>query len=102
MPVSSASHIIRSFAPGGVGSGLYGMLVLAIVAVFVCGLMVGRTPELLGKKIGSREMTYVALYTLVVPALVLVGIGATTLSMAPTALADVRAGRAVGTTTPAA
>ena len=48
--------------PGGVGSGLYGILVMAILAVFIAGLMVGRTPELLGKKIGSRQMTYVALY----------------------------------------
>ncbi|QCX27385.1 potassium-transporting ATPase subunit KdpA [Nocardioides jishulii] len=59
--------------PGGVGSGIYGIVVMAILAVFVCGLMVGRTPELLGKKIGARQMTYVALYTLTTPALVLVG-----------------------------
>jgi K+-transporting ATPase ATPase A chain len=45
--------------PGGVGAGLYGMLVVAILAVFVAGLMVGRTPEYLGKKIESREMKYV-------------------------------------------
>jgi K+-transporting ATPase ATPase A chain len=49
------------------------MLVLAVVAVFVAGLMVGRTPEYLGKKIGRQEMTIVALYVLTVPALVLVG-----------------------------
>ncbi|MDN4174952.1 potassium-transporting ATPase subunit KdpA [Nocardioides sp. SOB77] len=61
--------------PGGVGSGVYGMLVLAIVAVFIAGLMVGRTPEFLGKKIGARQMTYVATYMLVTPALVLVGTG---------------------------
>lgn len=61
--------------PGGVGSGIYGMLVLAIVAVFIAGLMVGRTPEFLGKKIGARQMTYVASYMLVTPALVLVGTG---------------------------
>lgn len=70
-----AHMMLGEVSPGGVGSGLYGILVAAILAVFVAGLMVGRTPELLGKKIGSREMTYVALYTLVVPALVLVGIG---------------------------
>ncbi len=43
--------------PGGVGSGLYGMLVFALLSVFVAGLMVGRTPEFLGKKIEGREMT---------------------------------------------
>ncbi|WP_426242061.1 potassium-transporting ATPase subunit KdpA [Nocardioides sp. LHG3406-4] len=62
-------------SPGGVGTGLYGILIMAILAVFIAGLMVGRTPELLGKKIGSRQMTYVALYTLTTPALVLVGTG---------------------------
>ncbi|MTB87361.1 potassium-transporting ATPase subunit KdpA [Aeromicrobium senzhongii] len=61
--------------PGGVGAGIYGILVMAILAVFVAGLMVGRTPELLGKKLGARQMTYVALYTLTTPALVLVGSG---------------------------
>ncbi|MCR6031491.1 potassium-transporting ATPase subunit KdpA [Nocardioides sp. zg-579] len=61
--------------PGGVGSGIYGILVLAIVAVFIAGLMVGRTPELLGKKIGARQMTYVATYLLITPSLVLVGTG---------------------------
>jgi len=59
--------------PGGVGSGLYGMLVLAVLAVFVAGLMVGRTPEYLGKKITAREMKLVSLYILTTPALVLVG-----------------------------
>ncbi len=59
--------------PGGTGSGLYGMLVLAIVTVFVAGLMVGRTPEYIGKKITSREMKLVSLYILTTPALVLVG-----------------------------
>ncbi len=60
-------------APGGVGSGLYGMLVLAILAVFVAGLMVGRTPEYLGKKITSREMKLVSLNVLTMPVVVLVG-----------------------------
>lgn len=70
--------------PGGVGSGLYGILVLAIVAVFIAGLMVGRTPEFLGKKISSRQMTYVALYLLTTPALVLIGTGvAITLDSTP-------------------
>lgn len=67
--------MLGEVSPGGVGSGLYGMLVMAIVTVFVAGLMVGRTPELLGKKIGRPEITRVALYTLSVPAIVLVGVG---------------------------
>ena len=62
-------------APGGVGSGLYGMLVLAIVTVFVAGLMVGRTPEYLGKKITGREIKLVSLYILTMPVLVLAGTG---------------------------
>ncbi|GGX00270.1 potassium-transporting ATPase potassium-binding subunit [Streptomyces malachitofuscus] len=59
-------------APGGVGSGLYGMLIMAVIAVFIAGLMVGRTPEYLGKKIGSREIKLAACYILITPALVLV------------------------------
>ena len=58
---------------GGVGSGLYGMLVFAIVAVFVAGLMVGRTPEYLGKKIEAFEMKMAAVAVLVPPLVVLVG-----------------------------
>jgi len=74
-------------APGGVGSGLYGMLVLAIIAVFVAGLMVGRTPEYLGKKIGPREIKLVSLSILATPVLVLLG---TALSFAiPAVRADV-------------
>ncbi|MFB4295355.1 potassium-transporting ATPase subunit KdpA [Actinomadura sp. NTSP31] len=65
--------MLGEVAPGGVGSGLYGMLILAIITVFVAGLMVGRTPEYLGKKIGAREMKLASLYFLVTPALVLVG-----------------------------
>ncbi|WP_007467664.1 potassium-transporting ATPase subunit KdpA [Segniliparus rugosus] len=60
-------------APGGVGTGLYGLLVLAVIAVFVGGLLVGRTPEYLGKKIRQREITLAALSVLVMPALVLIG-----------------------------
>jgi K+-transporting ATPase ATPase A chain len=63
-------------APGGVGGGLYGMLVLAVITVFVAGLMVGRTPEYLGKKIGAREMKLASLYFLVTPALLLTGLAA--------------------------
>ncbi|MCZ2836767.1 potassium-transporting ATPase subunit KdpA [Modestobacter sp. VKM Ac-2985] len=68
-----ANMMLGEVAPGGVGSGLYGMLVLAVVAVFVAGLMVGRTPEYLGKKLGRREMTLASLYVLVTPVLVLTG-----------------------------
>lgn len=73
--VTMVMMMLGEVAPGGVGSGLYGILVMAILAVFVAGLMVGRTPELLGKKIGARQMTYVALYSLTTPALVLIGAG---------------------------
>ena len=59
--------------PGGVGTGLYGILVVATLAVFVAGLMVGRTPEYLTKKVGTREVTFVALYVLATPAALLVG-----------------------------
>ncbi|HZQ30175.1 MAG TPA: potassium-transporting ATPase subunit KdpA, partial [Mycobacterium sp.] len=60
-------------APGGTGSGLYGMLILAVVTVFVAGLMVGRTPEYLGKKIRPREIKLAAGYFLITPMIVLVG-----------------------------
>ncbi|WP_157007381.1 potassium-transporting ATPase subunit KdpA [Agromyces laixinhei] len=81
--------MLGEVAPGGVGSGLYGMLVLAIIAVFIAGLLVGRTPEYLGKKIGPREIKLASLYILVTPTLVLVG---TALSFAiPAIRADVEA-----------
>jgi potassium-transporting ATPase potassium-binding subunit len=57
--------------PGGVGSGLYGLVVFAVLAVFVAGLMVGRTPEFLGKKIESREMKYAMLAVLILPLVIL-------------------------------
>lgn len=60
-------------APGGTGSGLYGMLILALITVFVAGLMVGRTPEYLGKKINPREIKLAASYFLVTPLIVLTG-----------------------------
>jgi len=65
--------MLGEVAPGGVGSGLYGMLVLAVIAVFVGGLLVGRTPEYLGKRIGPREIKLASLYILVTPVLVLAG-----------------------------
>ncbi len=71
--VPMVNMMLGEVAPGGTGSGLYGLLVLAVVTVFVAGLMVGRTPEYLGKKIGAREMKFASLYYLVTPLLVLVG-----------------------------
>jgi potassium-transporting ATPase potassium-binding subunit len=67
--------MLGEVAPGGTGSGLYGILILAIITVFVAGLMIGRTPEYLGKKIGSREMRLASLYLLTTPMIVLVGTG---------------------------
>ena len=67
--------VLGEVAPGGVGAGLYGIVMLAVVSVFVAGLMVGRTPEYLGKKIGAREMKLVSLYILTTPTLVLAGTG---------------------------
>ncbi len=67
--------MLGEVSPGGVGAGLYGMLVFAILAVFIAGLMVGRTPEYLGKKIQAAEMKLVVLYILVVPVLILVFTG---------------------------
>jgi potassium-transporting ATPase potassium-binding subunit len=65
--------MLGEVAPGGTGSGLYGMLILAIVAVFIAGLMVGRTPDYLGKSIGVAQMKYVSGYVLTTPALVVIG-----------------------------
>ncbi|MFS0884430.1 potassium-transporting ATPase subunit KdpA [Aeromicrobium sp. 179-A 4D2 NHS] len=67
--------MLGEIVPGGVGAGIYGIVIMAVLTVFVCGLMVGRTPELLGKKIGAREMRFVALYVLTTPTLVLAGTG---------------------------
>ncbi|TDD82485.1 potassium-transporting ATPase subunit KdpA [Saccharopolyspora karakumensis] len=67
--------LLGEVAPGGVGAGLYGILVLAVIAVFLAGLMVGRTPEYLGKKLGRREVTAAALSVLAMPTAVLLGIG---------------------------
>jgi K+-transporting ATPase ATPase A chain len=65
--------MVGEVAPGGTGSGLYGMLVLAVITVFVAGLMVGRTPEYLGKKLRGRELKFASLYLLTTPAIVLTG-----------------------------
>jgi potassium-transporting ATPase potassium-binding subunit len=62
---------LGEITPGGVGSGLYGILVFAIIAVFIAGLMVGRTPEYLGKKIEARDVKYAAIAILVLPASIL-------------------------------
>jgi K+-transporting ATPase ATPase A chain len=70
--VPTANMLLGEVSPGGVGSGLYGMLVFAILAVFIAGLMVGRTPELLGKKIQAREVKLAGLAILVMPATVLI------------------------------
>ena len=69
--------LFGEIAPGGTGTGLYGLLVLALIAVFVGGLLVGRTPEFLGHKLGRREITLASLSVLVMPALVLIGAGIT-------------------------
>ena len=66
---------LGEIAPGGVGAGMYGILVLAMVTVFVAGLMVGRTPEYIGKKIRPAEMKYAALYFLTLPVLILSAAG---------------------------
>jgi K+-transporting ATPase ATPase A chain len=68
--------LLGEVSPGGVGAGIYGILIMAVIAVFLAGLMVGRTPEYLSKKIGRHEITYAALSTLVMPTLVLVGVAA--------------------------
>ncbi|MEU1810797.1 potassium-transporting ATPase subunit KdpA [Micromonospora aurantiaca (nom. illeg.)] len=89
--------MLGEVAPGGVGAGLYGLLILAVITVFVAGLMVGRTPEYLGKKIGSREIKFASMYFLITPALVLAGTAAafatgnasTALNVGPHGLSEV-------------
>jgi K+-transporting ATPase ATPase A chain len=73
--VTLLNMLLGEVAPGGVGTGLYGILVLAIIAVFLAGLMVGRTPEYLGKKLGRVEITAAAVAILAMPTLVLLGAG---------------------------
>jgi K+-transporting ATPase ATPase A chain len=87
--VTLLNMLLGEVAPGGVGTGLHGMLVLAVVAVFLAGLMVGRTPEYLGKKLGRTQVTAAAVAILAMPAAVLLGAG-TALALPGTrdALAD--------------
>jgi K+-transporting ATPase ATPase A chain len=95
MPI--VNMMLGEVAPGGVGAGLYGLLILAVITVFVAGLMVGRTPEYLGKKIGAREMKLASLYFLVTPTIVLIGVAAafatgnnaTALNVGPHGLSEV-------------
>ncbi|MEU4218243.1 potassium-transporting ATPase subunit KdpA [Actinoplanes sp. NPDC026623] len=95
MPI--VNMMLGEVAPGGTGSGLYGLLILAVITVFVAGLMVGRTPEYLGKKIGAREMKLASLYFLATPTIVLCGAAAafatgnnaTALNVGPHGLSEV-------------
>jgi K+-transporting ATPase ATPase A chain len=77
--VPLVNMMLGEVSPGGVGAGLYGMLIFALLAVFIAGLMVGRTPEYLGKKIQAAEMKLVVLYILAVPVVVLCFTGASLL-----------------------
>jgi K+-transporting ATPase ATPase A chain len=77
--VAMVNMMLGEVAPGGTGSGLYGLLILSIISVFIAGLMVGRTPEYLGKKIGPTEMKLAAMYILVTPTVVLALAGVTVL-----------------------
>lgn len=67
--------LLGEVTPGGVGTGMYGILIIAVIAVFLAGLMVGRTPEYLGKKLGRVEVTAAAVSILTMPTLVLIGAG---------------------------
>ncbi|QFZ18418.1 potassium-transporting ATPase subunit KdpA [Saccharothrix syringae] len=67
--------LFGEMTPGGVGTGLYGILVMAVIAMFLAGLMVGRTPEYLGKKLGRREVTAAAVSVLAMPTVLLTGAG---------------------------
>jgi potassium-transporting ATPase potassium-binding subunit len=74
--VTLLNMLLGEVAPGGVGAGLYGILVLAVIAVFLAGLMVGRTPEYLGKKLGRTQVTAAAISLLAMPTVVLLGVAA--------------------------
>ena len=71
--ITMFNMMLGEIAPGGVGSGLYGMLILAIITVFIAGLLVGRTPEYLGNKIGPREIKLASIYILITLSIVLAG-----------------------------
>jgi K+-transporting ATPase ATPase A chain len=73
--IAMLNMMLGELSPGGVGTGLYSMLVMVVLTVFIAGLMVGRTPELLGKTIGKREITFASLSILITPTLVLLGTG---------------------------
>jgi K+-transporting ATPase ATPase A chain len=74
--LSLVSMALGEVTPGGVGTGMVGMLIMVLVTIFIAGLMVGRTPEYLGKSIGSREVRFAILATIVVPLTVLAGAAA--------------------------
>jgi K+-transporting ATPase ATPase A chain len=81
--VPLVNMMLGEVSPGGVGSGLYGMLIFALLSVFIAGLMVGRTPEYLGKKIQAAEMKLVVIYLLAVPLVVLAFAGASIVMATP-------------------
>ena len=85
---------LGEISPGGVGVGLNGLLVLVILAVFIAGLMVGRTPEYLGKKIQASEVKLVVIYILIMPAIVLIGIAISTFVNSVSRRVDLQPGRA--------
>lgn len=70
-----AAMMLGEIAPGGAGSGLYGLIMVVLVAVFIGGLMVGRTPEYLRKRIGFAEMRWVVVYALIPPTVILGCVG---------------------------
>jgi K+-transporting ATPase ATPase A chain len=72
-----ANILLGEISPGGDGSGLYGMLIYVLIGVFIAGLMVGRTPEYLGKKVQAGEMKLIVLYILAIPAVTLIFAGVT-------------------------
>jgi K+-transporting ATPase ATPase A chain len=76
---------LGELAPGGVGTGIYTILIFAILGVFIAGLMIGRTPEYLGKKIQAREMKLASIFILTTPILVLVGTALSVMTQAGTA-----------------
>jgi potassium-transporting ATPase potassium-binding subunit len=68
-----ANMLLEEVSPGGTGSGLYGLVIITMIAVFLGGLMIGRTPEFLLKRLGAREIKFISLYVLVPPAVILAG-----------------------------